>query len=75
MRHVSLRPHPRQSTRFQRRWQVLTRYLTPAGRGAYAIRALRDLRLGIKSEGLERVMHDTPFGSSLESPGPPGAFL
>ena len=43
--------------------------------GADRQAALRDLRLGIKSESLERVMHDTPFGSSLESPGPPGAFF
>src|SRR5262249_18297076 len=35
-----------------------------------------DLRLGIESEGLERVKwHDTPFGSSLESPGTPGPFF
>ena len=39
-----------------------TRVVVPArrrvphgGSGAYAIRALRDLRLGIKSESLERV--------------------
>jgi hypothetical protein len=37
------------------------------GSGAYAIRALRDLRLGIKSESLERVMHDTLFGSAPRS--------
>jgi len=43
--------------------------------GADRQAALRDLRLEIKSESLERVMHDTPFGSSLESPGPPGAFF
>ena len=43
--------------------------------GADRQAALRDLRLRIKSESLERVMHDTPFGSSLESPGPPGAFF
>ena len=43
--------------------------------GADRQAALRDLRLEIKSESLERVMHDTPFGSSLESSGPPGAFF
>src|SRR5205814_10213499 len=41
---------------------------------AYPIRALRDLRRGIKSESLERVKwQNTPFGSSLESPGKSGA--
>ena len=38
-------------------------------RGAYAIRALRDLRLGIKSESLERVKwHDTLW----KAPAHPG---
>jgi hypothetical protein len=41
-----------------------------------AIRALRDLPLGIRCESLERVKwHDTPFGSSLGSPGTSGAFF
>ena len=33
--------------------------------GADRQAALRDLRLGIKSESLESVMHDTPFGSPV----------
>jgi hypothetical protein len=38
-----------------------------------AIRALRDLRLGIRCESLERVKwHETPFGSSLGTPARPG---
>src|SRR5262249_37297953 len=36
-------------------WQVLTRRVAVAGRGAYSIRALPDLCFGIRSEGLERV--------------------
>jgi hypothetical protein len=47
---------------------------TAAGRGAYAIRALPDLRFRITSE---RLGHLDPLDSCgyLESPGTPGAFF
>jgi hypothetical protein len=55
-------------------WEGVTYLLCPptalnrAGRGAYAIRALSELCLGIKSERLEGVMHDAPSWTPLEKP-------